>query len=74
MKEVTKYGGEGVMLRKADSHYQKSRSSSLLKVKTFSDAEAVVVGHEMGKGRLAGLVGALIVENSYGKRFKVGSG
>ncbi len=35
------------------------RSQSLLKVKRFSDAEALVIGHEAGKGRLADVVGAL---------------
>lgn len=40
------------MLRKPGSKYEPKRSSTLLKVKTFYDAEALVVDHEPGKVRL----------------------
>ena len=36
-------GGEGLMLRQPGSKYVAGRSSTLLKVKTFHDAEAVVI-------------------------------
>jgi DNA ligase-1 len=36
-------GGEGLMLRQPGSMYVFSRSSTLLKVKSFSDAEAKVI-------------------------------
>lgn len=74
LNEVTKYDGEGVMLRDVDSSYHRCRSSSLLKVKTFSDADGVVVAHEAGKGRLIGLCGALVIKMKCGKEFKVGTG
>jgi DNA ligase-1 len=45
-----------------------------LKVKKFDDAEALIIGHEDGKGRLAGLMGALRVVLENGKEFKIGSG
>jgi len=50
-------GGEGVMLRKADSRYQHKRSRDLLKVKRFSTDEAVVIGYTEGLGRNAGRIG-----------------
>lgn len=66
-------GGEGVMLRNPRASYEHKRSKSLLKLKRFSDAEAIVVDHEPGKGRLAGTVGALVVAWC-GVTFCVGSG
>lgn len=38
-----------LMLRQPCSKYENKRSGTLLKVKTFYDAEARVVGHEPGK-------------------------
>jgi DNA ligase-1 len=73
IKDLTKLGAEGAMLRQPGSIYEPRRSSTLLKVKKFHDAEAKVVGHEKGTGRLSGLMGALICERN-GKRFNVGSG
>ncbi len=37
LADVTKAGGEGIMLRKPGSLYENKRSSTLLKVKTFYD-------------------------------------
>jgi hypothetical protein len=62
------------MLRQPDSRYEAGRSSTLLKCKRFLDADARVVGHEPGKGRHKGRLGALVVELPNGKQFCVGSG
>jgi DNA ligase len=43
-------------------------------VKSSEDAEAVVVGTLPGAGRLAGMMGALLVEEPNGTRFKIGTG
>jgi len=72
--EVRELGGEGLMLRKPQSTYERTRSTSLLKVKKFLDAEAVVTGYQAGKGRHKGRVGALWVKLSNGKECKVGTG
>lgn len=53
------FGGEGVMLRQPGSRYDTRRSPTLLKVKTFFDAEATVIGYRDGKNSNKGLVGAL---------------
>ncbi|HVK08178.1 MAG TPA: DNA ligase, partial [Gemmataceae bacterium] len=42
LDRVTKLGGEGLMLRKPGSKYERTRSTTLLKVKKFLDAEATV--------------------------------
>ena len=62
------------MLREPGSAYVAGRSTTLLKVKTFHDAEAVVVGHEPGKGRHVGRLGALRVVLPSGVEFSVGTG
>ena len=74
LARVESLGGEGVMLRAPGSVYEPRRSETLLKVKTFRDAEAVVVGHKSGKGRNAERLGALIVKMPCGNRFSVGGG
>ncbi len=67
-------GGEGLMLRQPGSSYQVGRSTTLLKVKSFFDAEARVIGHQPGAGRHRGRLGALLVELPDGTQFAVGSG
>ncbi|PPQ74948.1 hypothetical protein CVT24_010179 [Panaeolus cyanescens] len=74
LKEIESLGGEGVMLRKPASVYEGKRSGSLLKIKTFYDAEAIVIGHAPGKGRNKGITGALKCKMASGKLFNVGSG
>jgi len=74
LAQVECRGGEGLMLRSPGSIYEHRRSHSLLKVKSFHDDEARVVGHDAGKGRVSGLCGALVCETPDGRRFKVGSG
>ncbi|GAA5864243.1 hypothetical protein JCM8547_001305 [Rhodosporidiobolus lusitaniae] len=75
LQEVQKMGGEGLMLRQPASRYIPKRSTTLLKVKTFYDAEARVVDYEKGKGKYSEMVGSLVCETEDPKkRFSVGSG
>lgn len=71
---VEELGGEGLMLRQPRSRYQTGRSTTLLKVKRFHDAEARVVGHLPGAGKHKGRLGALQVELPNGIQFAVGTG
>ncbi len=71
---VESLGGEGLMLRQPGSKYVAGRSSTLLKVKTFHDAEAVIVGHQAGTGKHAGRLGALLVRLPNGTDFAIGTG
>jgi len=73
LQRIEELGGEGLMLRQSGSYYEVGRSNTLLKVKSFFDAEAVVVGHEPGKGRHKGRLGALLVEAG-DVQFKIGTG
>jgi len=80
LDEVCAKKGEGMMLRQPGSLYVEGRSRSLLKVKRFLDADAIVRAHEGGSGKNVGVCGALRVEmlddkgNPTGKMFKIGSG
>jgi DNA ligase-1 len=54
--------------------YEQKRTSNLLKVKRWRDLDARIVGHEEGKGKHAGRLGALVCELEDGTRFNVGTG
>lgn len=52
---------EGQMIR-LDGKYENKRSVSLLKHKSFSDADYEIIGVEEGSGKLSGKVGKLLFE------------
>jgi DNA ligase-1 len=74
LDEAVRGGGEGLMLHRADARYETGRSSALLKLTPWLDAEARVIAHLPGKGKYAGMLGALRVEMPDGQRFSLGSG
>lgn len=74
LDQVVRAGGEGLMLHRGDAPYRAERNDDLLKVKPHEDAEARVIGHEPGRGKHLGRMGALIVETPEGVRFRIGSG
>ena len=55
--ESIEAGYEGAMIRNLDGLYSfKYRSTSLLKIKTFDDAEFEIIGGKEGQGRESGMV------------------
>jgi DNA ligase-1 len=74
LAEVVQSGGEGLVLHRADAPYLTGRNPALLKLKPQQDAEAKVIAHVPGKGKYAGLLGALAVQAEDGRRFKIGTG
>ncbi|ALT77397.1 DNA ligase [Paucibacter sp. KCTC 42545] len=74
LDQVVRFGGEGLVLHRADAIYSTGRSEVLLKLKPEDDEEAEVLAQLPGAGRLAGLLGALLVRNREGQEFKLGSG
>jgi len=74
LQAVVAAGGEGLMLHHRDARYRTGRSDGLRKLKPHADAEARVVGHTPGRGKYAGMTGALLVERADGVRFRLGSG
>lgn len=74
LRAIEALGGEGVMLRDPASYYEHRRSATLLKVKTFHDDDAIIIGHAPGKGRHLGRLGALVARFASGVTFEVGTG
>ena len=48
--------------------------TSLMKLKRYQDAEAIVLDHIEGKGKYKNMLGALLVKTTSGIVFKIGSG
>jgi DNA ligase-1 len=74
LQQVVASGGEGLMLHHRQARYLPGRSDGLLKLKPYTDAEATVVSHLPGRGKYLGKMGALLVEQSDGRQFRLGSG
>ena len=74
LEAVVEAGGEGLMLHHEAATRQTGRSEALRKYKPHQDAEAVVVAHTAGRGRYAGMLGALVVERPDGSLFRLGTG
>ncbi len=64
---------EVVMLNLLDATYQFTRTNQLLKVKVMNDCDLRIVGVEGGKGKFAGTLGSLVVDDK-GNPVGVGSG
>jgi DNA ligase-1 len=74
LRDIVRNGGEGLMLHLADAAYETGRSSALLKLTPWLDAEATVIAHLPGNGKYAGMTGALQMEMPDARRFALGSG
>jgi len=74
MKEITDIKGEGIILRDPNSLYENRRTKTMLKVKEFHDAEAIVLDINKGTGRLENLMGAIECINKDGIKFRIGTG
>ncbi len=74
LRQLEQQGAEGLMLHHQDARYKTGRSRDLLKLKSYQDTEAQVIGYRPGKGKYQGMVGALVVKTADGKTFGLGSG
>lgn len=74
LARVVALGGEGLMLHRGSALYRQGRPLDLMKLKPAYDAEAVVLRHLPGRGRLRGMMGSLLVETADGVRFRLGTG
>ena len=74
LAEVEAAGGEGLILRHPTAAHRGGRTTDVLKVKSKKDDEALVIGHEPGKGKHEGRLGALLCKLRSGVTFKVGTG
>nr|WP_321394147.1 DNA ligase [uncultured Desulfuromusa sp.] len=74
LQRIEHLSGEGLIVRNPHAAYTAGRSMEILKVKSYQDAEATVIGHLPGKGRNTGRLGALLVALDDGTQFKIGTG
>lgn len=74
LDDIVQQGGEGLMLHRGSSRHNKGRSNDLLKLKTYLDAEALVIKHIPGSGKYKGMMGSILVETADKKRFRIGTG
>ena len=67
-EDYMEMGYEGQMLR-TDDLYENKRSNSLLKNKSFDDAEFTILEVHEGKGKLSGKVGYMVFKTNEGHEF-----
>jgi ATP-dependent DNA ligase len=68
-KKNLKLGYEGSIYRSIDGKYKGTRSWDLMKFKDFHDAEATIIGYEIGKGKREGTLGKFIMQDHEGNEF-----
>jgi len=62
------------MLHHQSGLYHSGRSQDLLKLKPYTDAEAIIIGYRSGKGKFTDKMGAVKVKTLTGEIFFIGSG
>ena len=67
-EEFLEDGYEGSIIR-LNGKYKHGRSYDLMKFKDFSDAEATIVGYELGKGKRTGTLGKFLMQDDEGNEF-----
>lgn len=74
-REVTDAGEEGLIIKRRDSRYYPGvRSSQWLKVKRFTERDAVVLGYTSGEGTRAETFGSLVLSDGEQCIGRVGTG
>ena len=68
-KKNLKLGYEGSIYRSWSGKYKGTRSWDLMKFKDFHDAEATIIGYEIGKGKREGTLGKFIMQDDDGNEF-----
>jgi len=73
---VVKNGYEGLVLKDPDWIWKdtKSRNIECAKYKKRPTADLLCIGVSVGNGKYEGMIGALVLEDSQGRRVQVGSG
>ena len=73
LEDQTSKGEEGIMINIVDAPYDFKRTNNLLKCKKFKDCDLIITGFEEGTNKLAGTLGALILDYK-GNELRCGSG
>lgn len=73
LDEITKLGGEGLVLRDKNESYYTGRSKKAMKLKAYLDRECKILSYTQGEGKFSSQVGSIICQDE-NKTFKIGSG
>ncbi|MDF1875738.1 DNA ligase [Sulfurimonas sp. SAG-AH-194-I05] len=73
-KSLQDKGAEGLVVRDGNMHYYTGRTNKAFKIKSFTDTECEVIGHNKGKGKYEGVLGSLSCKMKNMQVIKVGSG
>lgn len=65
LDEITEAGGEGVMVNLSDAPYDCKRTSNILKVKKFNEADVRVLDLLEGTGKNKGRLGSITIQFEY---------
>jgi DNA ligase-1 len=68
-KKNLKLGYEGSIYRSFEGKYKGTRSWDLMKFKDFHDAEAHIIGYEIGRGKREGTLGKFFMQDDDGNKF-----
>jgi DNA ligase-1 len=74
LEYITDNKGEGLMIHKANAYYYSGRTSNIMKLKKYQEAEATIIAYVGGKGKYQGMLGAVTVKTPTGIVFNIGSG
>lgn len=66
-REILGKGGEGLVIKRADSIWENKTSKDQLKMKNEVDLDLKIVGYNAGRGKFQGQIGSVICETSDGK-------
>lgn len=73
LDEITKLGGEGLVLRDKNEPYYTGRNQKAMKLKAYLDRECKIISYTQGEGKFTNQVGSIICQDE-DKSFKIGSG
>lgn len=75
-QQIIKNKGEGIVIRKNDTPYERKRSIYAMKLKPYEDAECEIIGYTQGKGKYKGKIGAVLCKmlDNKAQIIKIGSG
>ncbi len=78
LESLVEKGAEGLILHKKSALFEPGRTDNVLKLKLYSDDEAIVIGYVGGTGRNKDRLGSLVVKYALNEfknvTFKIGTG
>ncbi|MCE3046734.1 DNA ligase [Helicobacter kayseriensis] len=73
LQEITKLGGEGIVVRNKTTPYYTGRKKDSMKLKSYQDRECKIIQYIKGNGKLQEMMGSFLCQDNE-KIIKIGSG